>query len=56
METLLGDSSKARDKLGWAPKITFEEMVHEMMENDISIAKRNLLIKKNGFKVSNFID
>jgi GDPmannose 4,6-dehydratase len=56
VESLLGDSSKAREKLGWEPKITFEEMVHEMMENDISIAKRALLLKKNGIKISNFID
>ena len=39
VETLLGDSSKAREKLGWKPKITLEEMVREMMENDLSIAK-----------------
>ena len=54
VENLLGDPSKAKEKLGWVPKITFEEMVHEMMENDISIAKRDSLVKKHGFKVSNF--
>jgi len=50
VESLLGDPSKAREKLGWEPKITFEAMVHEMMENDINIAKRDSLIKKYGFK------
>jgi len=50
VETLLGDASKAREKLGWEPKITFSEMVDEMMENDIVIAKRDSLIKKHGFK------
>ena len=54
VETLLGDSTKAKEKLGWKPKITFEEMVHEMMENDINIAKRDSLIKKSGFRTLDF--
>ena len=54
VETLLGDPSKAKEKLGWEPKITLEEMVHEMMENDINIAKRDSLVKKHGFKAPDF--
>ena len=54
VETLLGDPTKAKEKLGWEPKITFEEMVHEMMENDINIAKRDSLVKKHGFKAPDF--
>jgi len=54
VETLLGDSTKAKEKLGWEPKITLEEMVHEMMENDIKIAKRDSLVKEYGFKAPNF--
>ena len=54
VETLLGDPSKAREKLGWQPKITFEEMINEMMENDINIAKRDSLVKKHGFKAPDF--
>ena len=54
VETLLGDPSKAKEKLGWEPKITFEEMVSEMMKNDITIAKRDSLVKKYGFKAPNF--
>lgn len=54
VETLLGDPSKAKEKLGWTPKITFEKMVHEMMENDITIAKRDALIKKHGYKVFDY--
>ena len=50
VETLLGDPSYAKEKLGWEPKITLEEMVHEMMENDIFIAKRDSLVKDNGYK------
>ena len=54
VETLLGDSTKAMEKLGWQPKISFEDMVYEMMDNDISIAKKDALIKEHGFKVKNF--
>ena len=54
VETLLGDASKAKEKLGWEPKITFKEMVHEMMENDINIAKRDSLVKEHGFKAPNY--
>jgi GDPmannose 4,6-dehydratase len=54
VESLLGDSSKAKEKLGWEPKITLEEMVHEMMENDINIAKRDSLVKEHGFKAPDF--
>ena len=54
VDSLLGDFSKARDKLGWSPKIIFKDMVHEMMENDINIAKRDALVKKHGFKTPDF--
>jgi GDPmannose 4,6-dehydratase len=54
VETLLGDPSKAKEKLGWEPKITFEEMISEMMESDINIAKRDWLVKKYGFNAPNF--
>ena len=54
VETLLGDPSKAKEKLDWEPKITLEEMVYEMMENDIKIAKRDTLVKEHGFKALDF--
>ena len=47
-------SDKAKKKLGWEAKITFKEMVYEMMENDINIAKRDSLVKKHGFKAPDF--
>ena len=50
VETLLGDPSNAREKLGWTPKITFEEMVQEMMQNDMDLAKRDALVEKEGYK------
>ena len=54
VEALLGDPSKAKEKLGWEPKTTYEEMVSEMMESDINIAKRDSLVNKYGFKAPNF--
>ena len=54
VETLLGDASKAKLKLGWEPKISLKELVNEMMENDIKIAKRDALVKEQGFKAPDF--
>ena len=49
VETLLGDASRARRKLGWAPKIRFPELVAEMMREDLKAAERDELVKKHGF-------
>jgi len=49
VETLLGDASKARRKLGWTPKIRFPELVAEMMREDLKAAERDELVKKHGF-------
>jgi GDPmannose 4,6-dehydratase len=49
VEALLGDPSKARDKLGWVPKIRFAELVAEMMSADLKAAQRDELVKKHGF-------
>jgi GDPmannose 4,6-dehydratase len=51
VETLLGDSSKARKTLGWSPEISFSELVAEMVQADLAIAKRDALIAKEGYKV-----
>ena len=51
VETLLGDASKAREKLGWTPKITFNELVSEMVREDLIGAERDELIKKHGYEV-----
>ncbi len=50
VETLLGDPSKAKTKLGWVPKISFEELVAEMVQHDMNIAKRDEMCRKEGFK------
>lgn len=52
VETLLGDPSKAKAKLGWVPEITVEEMCSEMVTADIDKAKQHALLKANGFDVS----
>jgi GDPmannose 4,6-dehydratase len=49
VETLLGDASKARAKLGWAPRITFEELVAEMVREDFRLAKRDALLARHGY-------
>jgi GDPmannose 4,6-dehydratase len=49
VETLLGDSSKAREKLGWVPEITLDVMVAEMVREDLKIAERDELCRREGF-------
>ena len=54
VETLLGDATKAKNKLGWTPKISFSELVSEMVREDLKSAERDELVKKHGYAVSNF--
>ncbi len=49
VETLLGDPTKAREKLGWTPKTTFQELVSEMVREDLKSAERDELVKRHGF-------
>ena len=56
VETLLGDPTKAKEKLGWVPKITLEEMVTEMVEHDLMIAKRDALCEKEGFRTNRYYE
>ncbi len=49
VETLLGDATKARIELGWSPKIAFEELVREMTDADLTLAKRDMLAKEHGY-------
>jgi len=51
VETLLGDPSKAMQKLGWRAETTFEQLVAEMVETDLALAKRDALVAKEGYKV-----
>ena len=53
VETLLGDPSKAKNELGWVPRTSFDELVREMIESDLSAAKRDALVLKHGYKAYN---
>ena len=53
VDSLLGDSTKARERLGWAPKISFKELVNEMVTSDLNDAKKDNLLKKEGFSTYN---
>ena len=52
VETLLGDPTKAKQKLGWVPEITLNEMITEMAAADLAEAKKHALLKKHGYDVS----
>ena len=54
VETLLGDPGKAKNKLGWTPKITFDELVAEMVREDLKAAERDELVKKHGYKTMDY--
>ena len=52
VETLLGDPTKAKEKLGWVPEITVQEMCAEMVLHDLQLAQQHALLKRNGYDVS----
>lgn len=54
VETLLGDPTKAKEKLGWTPRITFEALVAEMMHEDLKAAERDELVKRHGFSAYDY--
>jgi len=54
VDSLLGDATKARKKLGWAPKIGFNDLVREMVREDLVSAERDHLVLKNGYKAYDY--
>jgi len=54
VETLLGDPTKAQQKLGWTPKISFKELVTEMVREDLKAAERDELVKKHGYQAFDY--
>jgi len=54
VETLLGDSTKAKEKLGWTPKTTFVELVKEMVKADLKLAKRDKLCQIEGYSTYDY--
>ncbi len=53
VETLLGDASKARRELGWTPRISFNDLVQEMVASDLKSAQRDALVREHGFDTYN---
>jgi GDPmannose 4,6-dehydratase len=51
VETLLGDPTKAKEKLGWVPEITVEEMCAEMVNSDLDTARQNAILKSHGHHI-----
>ena len=51
VDTLLGDASKARQKLGWEPQISFEELVAEMVAADLKEAEKDTYVRKKGYRI-----
>lgn len=56
VETLLGDPSKAKEKLGWVPRVSFEELVKEMVSEDLQLAERDDIVSRKGFKAYNYFE
>lgn len=54
VETLLGDPTKSREKLGWTPRTSFKELVSEMVREDLKAAERDELVKRHGFKAFDY--
>jgi GDPmannose 4,6-dehydratase len=54
VDTLLGDPTKAKDKLGWEPKVTFQELVSEMVRADLEGARRDELVKQHGYQAFDY--
>jgi GDPmannose 4,6-dehydratase len=52
VETLLGDTSKAKKQLGWQPKITFQQLIKDMVQADLEEAKRDDLCQRAGFRIN----
>ena len=56
VDTLLGDPSKAKTKLGWEPKISVEMLCKEMIEEDYKKSNQNLLLSKHGYEIFNSLE
>ena len=54
VETLLGDPTKAKQKLGWEPKVSFEELVSEMVRVDLKKAQCDELVKEHGYQTFDY--
>jgi GDPmannose 4,6-dehydratase len=56
VDLLIGDSTKAKQKLGWEPQITLEGLVEDMMDSDIKLFKREIYFKEGGHNTLNYYE
>lgn len=56
VDVLVGDSSKAREKLGWSPQYSFDELVNEMMESDLRLMKKDQYLKEGGYEILSYYE
>ena len=56
VEVLLGDATKARNLLHWQPEYTLADIVHDMMESDVQLMKREAYLKQGGFSIYNYFE
>ncbi|MDX1652604.1 MAG: GDP-mannose 4,6-dehydratase [Brumimicrobium sp.] len=56
VELLIGDASKAKNKLGWEPEYTLEEMISEMMQSDLKLMQKEQFLKEGGYKTMNYFE
>ena len=56
VDLLIGDASKAKNKLGWEPKISLDQLCKEMMESDLKLMKRDKLLREKGFETNNYFE
>ncbi|MGM0945450.1 MAG: GDP-mannose 4,6-dehydratase [Bacteroidota bacterium] len=56
VELLIGDATKAKEKLGWEPKITLEELVNDMMQSDLKLMKKDQYLREGGYETLNYFE
>ncbi len=56
VDMLIGDATKAKEKLGWVPEHTLEELVHEMMQSDLKLMKKDEYLKAGGYTIMNYFE
>lgn len=56
VDLLIGDASKAKNKLGWEPKISLDQLCKDMMESDLKLMKRDKLLREKGFETKNYFE
>ena len=56
VDLLIGDSTKAKEKLGWVPEISLEQLVEDMMDSDLQLFERDKYLKEGGHKTLNHFE